>query len=68
MLNGELNAFTLELWGKLVNVPVEVLVVGDEDAEEGTVGVNERGSERPERGVKVDDLVERLKIRAAERV
>ena len=28
-----------------------VLVVGDDDAEHGTVGVNERGSERPERGV-----------------
>ena len=27
-----------------------VLVVGDEDADDGTVGVNARGAERPERG------------------
>jgi threonyl-tRNA synthetase len=37
-----------------------VLVVGDEDAEAGTVGVNRRGSDAPERGVTVDDFVERL--------
>jgi threonyl-tRNA synthetase len=45
-----------------------VLVVGDEDADDGTVGVNARGAERPERGVKVDDLVERLRVEIAERV
>jgi threonyl-tRNA synthetase len=45
-----------------------VLVVGDEDADEGTVGVNARGAERPERGVKVDDLIERLRVVAVERV
>ena len=28
--------------------------------EAGTVGVNERGSEQPERGVSVDEFVERL--------
>jgi threonyl-tRNA synthetase len=37
-----------------------VLVVGDEDSDAGTVGVNRRGSEAPERGVPVDDFVERL--------
>jgi threonyl-tRNA synthetase len=37
-----------------------VLVVGDEDAEAGTVGVNQRGSDTPERGVPVDDFVARL--------
>jgi threonyl-tRNA synthetase len=37
-----------------------VLVVGDEDADAGTVGVNRRGSDRPERGVAVDDFVARL--------
>ncbi len=37
-----------------------VLVVGDEDAETGTVGVNQRGSDSPERGVTVDDFVDRL--------
>jgi threonyl-tRNA synthetase len=45
-----------------------VLVVGDEDAADGTVGVNARGAERPERGVKVDDFVERLAVEVAERV
>jgi len=37
-----------------------VLVVGDSDVENGTVGVNERGSEQPERDVRVDDFIERL--------
>ena len=45
-----------------------VLVVGDDDAENGTVGVNARGGERPERGVTVDDFVERLAAEVAERV
>jgi threonyl-tRNA synthetase len=44
---------------KLEKVPY-VLVVGDEDATHGTVGVNRRGVEAVERGVKLDDLVERL--------
>jgi threonyl-tRNA synthetase len=37
-----------------------VLVVGDADVENGTVGVNERGSEQPERDVRVDDFITRL--------
>jgi threonyl-tRNA synthetase len=37
-----------------------VLVVGDDDVANGTVGVNARGSERPERDVSVDDFVSRL--------
>ena len=37
-----------------------VLVVGDDDAETGTVGVNQRGSDAPERGVSADDFAERL--------
>ncbi len=45
-----------------------VLVVGDEDGDDGTVGVNARGADRPERGVKVDDLIERLRVEAVERV
>ncbi len=45
-----------------------VLVVGDEDAEAGTVGVNARGSERPERGVNVDDFFERIQVEQIERV
>lgn len=51
---------------KLQKVPY-VLVVGDEDADVGTVGVNRRGSEEPERGVPVDDLFERLATEVAER-
>ena len=51
---------------KLEKVPY-VLVVGDEDAEGGTVGVNRRGSDAPERGVRVDDFVERLATDVAER-
>jgi threonyl-tRNA synthetase len=44
-----------------------VLVVGDEDAEAGTVGVNRRGSDHPERGVAVDGFVDRLAAEVAER-
>jgi threonyl-tRNA synthetase len=45
---------------KLEKVPY-VLVVGDDDAGAGTVGVNARGQDRPERGVPVDAFVERLR-------
>ena len=45
---------------KLDKVPY-VLVVGDDDAEAGTVGVNARGQDRPERGVPVDVFVDRLR-------
>ncbi len=51
---------------KVAKVPY-VLVVGDEDADAGTVGVNRRGSDDPERGVHVDDLFERLATEVAER-
>jgi threonyl-tRNA synthetase len=51
---------------KLQKVPY-VLVVGDEDADAGTVGVNRRGSDHPERGVRVDDFVDRLPAEVAER-
>jgi threonyl-tRNA synthetase len=51
---------------KLEKVPY-VLVVGDEDADAGTVGVNRRGSDRPERGVRVDDFVDRLAADVTER-
>ncbi len=43
---------------KLEKLPY-VLVVGDDDVEHGTVGVNPRGGE-VDRGVTVDDFVERL--------
>ncbi|HVM54117.1 MAG TPA: threonine--tRNA ligase [Acidimicrobiales bacterium] len=45
---------------KLEKIPF-VLVVGDDDVEHGTVGVNRRGSDEPERGVSVDDFVNRLR-------
>jgi len=44
---------------KLEKVPY-VLVVGDDDVEAGTVGVNRRGADEPERGVALDDLARRL--------
>ena len=37
-----------------------VLVVGDDDVEHGTVGVNARGTKDPERGVDLADFTERL--------
>jgi threonyl-tRNA synthetase len=43
-----------------------ILVVGDSDVDNGTVGVNRRGSDQPERDVKVDDLVERLAVEVLE--
>jgi threonyl-tRNA synthetase len=45
---------------KLEKVPY-VLVVGDDDVEHGTVGVNARGSDEPERGVTVDEFIARLR-------
>jgi threonyl-tRNA synthetase len=37
-----------------------VLVVGDDDVDHGTVGVNKRGGGDPERGVRVDEFIDRL--------
>jgi threonyl-tRNA synthetase len=37
-----------------------ILVVGDSDVEAGTVGVNARGADQPERDVHMDEFVERL--------
>jgi len=44
---------------KTEKVP-HVLVVGDDDVEHGTVGLNRRGSEQPERGVPLDAFVAEL--------
>ncbi len=44
---------------KLEKIPY-VLVVGDDDVAAGTVGVNRRGDERPERGVPLDEVVQRV--------
>jgi len=45
---------------KLEKLPY-ILVVGDDDVTAGTLGVNARGSERPERAVPVEAFVERLR-------
>jgi threonyl-tRNA synthetase len=49
---------------KLEKVPY-LLVVGDSDVANGTVGVNARGSDEPERGVGVQSFVEQLRVQAA---
>jgi threonyl-tRNA synthetase len=49
---------------KLEKLPY-VLVVGADDVAGRTVGVNERGSERPERGVSLGDFVDRAVADAA---
>jgi threonyl-tRNA synthetase len=49
---------------KTEKVP-HVLVVGDDDVENGTAGLNRRGSERPERDVKLDAFVGELAAEVA---
>jgi threonyl-tRNA synthetase len=49
---------------KLEKVPY-VLVVGDDDVDAGTVGVNARGGDQPDRGVRVDDFVDRVQAEVA---
>ncbi len=44
---------------KLLKIPY-ILVVGDDDVAAGTVGVNQRGSDRPERGVPVGAFTDTL--------
>ena len=52
---------------KVLKVPY-VLVVGDDDAEQGSVGVNARGSDTPERGVSIDAFVARAQADLEARV
>ncbi|MBW3536259.1 MAG: threonine--tRNA ligase [Actinobacteria bacterium] len=52
--------------GKLEKVPY-VLVVGADDVEAGTVGVNRRGEDRPERGVALEDFVSLLATEVREK-
>ena len=52
---------------KMEKVPY-VLVVGDDDVDNGTVGINARGSEQPERGVTLNEFVERLTAAEIEHV
>jgi threonyl-tRNA synthetase len=51
--------------GKLEKLPY-LLVVGDDDVAAGTVGVNARGSDAPERGIAVGDVVARLLAEVAQ--
>ena len=51
---------------KLLKVPY-ILVVGDDDVHAGTIGVNRRGSERPERGVELSSFTEAIEQEIAER-
>jgi threonyl-tRNA synthetase len=44
---------------KQVKIPY-ILVVGDEDVTARTVGVNARGSNDPERGVRLDEFIDRV--------
>jgi threonyl-tRNA synthetase len=55
--NGSLNKRIQR--SKTEKVPY-ILVVGDEDVDAGTVGVNKRGSNAPDKGVAVDAFVEQL--------
>ncbi len=52
---------------KLEKLPY-ILVVGDSDVEAGTVGVNARGTDQPERDVPVDDFAQRLAAEVAAKV
>jgi threonyl-tRNA synthetase len=52
---------------KLEKVPY-VLVVGDDDVEHETVGVNARGSDQPERGVPAAEFVARLRAEVDDRL
>jgi threonyl-tRNA synthetase len=51
---------------KVLKVPY-ILVVGDDDVGSGTVGVNRRGSNQPDRGVEVTAFTEMLESEIAER-
>ena len=52
---------------KLQKVPY-VLVVGGDDVEAGTVGVNQRGQDKARRGVPLADFVERLAAEVRDKV
>ncbi|MHB8263399.1 MAG: threonine--tRNA ligase [Acidimicrobiales bacterium] len=52
--------------GKLEKVPY-ILVVGDEDVQARTAGVNKRGSAKPQRGVSIDDFVAEVTDQVASR-
>ncbi len=45
---------------KMAKIPY-VLVIGDDDVAGGTVGVNSRGSAKPDRGVLIEDFITQLR-------
>ncbi len=51
---------------KLLKLPY-ILVVGDDDVHAGTVGVNRRGSQHPDRGIELTDFTSRLELEISER-
>jgi threonyl-tRNA synthetase len=51
---------------KVMKIPY-ILVVGDDDVHAGTVGVNRRGSNQPERGVELMAFTDKLEAEIAER-
>jgi threonyl-tRNA synthetase len=51
---------------KVLKIPY-ILVVGDDDVHAGTVGVNRRGSQTPDRGVGLASFTEDLELEIAER-
>ena len=51
---------------KVLKIPY-ILVVGDEDIAAGTVGVNRRGSDRPDRGVELTAFTTMVEAEIAER-
>jgi len=63
-LRGEADDATEPLGARIRRAKLEklpyVLVVGDDDLAAGTVGVNRRGSDEPERGVGVDRLLDEV--------
>jgi threonyl-tRNA synthetase len=63
-LRGEADAADEPLGARIRRAKLEklpyVLVVGDEDVAHGTVGVNRRGGDEPERGVGVEDLAQAM--------
>ncbi|MDQ1520514.1 MAG: threonyl-tRNA synthetase [Actinomycetota bacterium] len=60
MIDGNAGALGARIRRAKVEKVPYVLVVGDDDGENGTVGVNRRGGDQPERGVRLDDFLDEL--------
>jgi threonyl-tRNA synthetase len=67
MVDGSAGALGARIRRAKVEKVPYVLVVGDDDVEHGTVGVNRRGADEPERGVKVDAFLSQLAADVVER-